>query len=208
MQMRDLIQIVEQVEHLDELQGVKRHTEQDFQARGDVRRYMESQGFTCLGMGTYAAVFDHPSFNKRYVLRVFHDDNYETFISFCMSQQGNPHLPRFHGKLMKMGPAAMIRMERLEPMMDFAQAGPVDEGFERIEGFLTAAVKGNQTALDKVNEIAQDIGVGELVETILKCYAAMPPRSHFDVSTDNIMRRGSTLVITDPWWGAKKPFMR
>lgn len=203
-----MYEITESIDPLNELHGAKKHLSKNFSSRQDVVSYMDSKGFTCLGHGTYAAVFDHPDFKNKYVLRLFHDLFYEDFIQFCLARPQNPHLPKFHGKLIKMGNASMIRTERLDSMFDSAAAGPVDDAIERMEPYMEKASKGDEAAHQSLLRIASEIGFEDILSTMLECYKAMPSRAHFDVSSDNIMLRSSTLVINDPWWGAKKPFMR
>lgn len=191
---------------LDELQGIRQHREQTFYTKGQVREYLEEKGFECLGIGMYGGVFDHPSFGGRYVLKVFADPFYEGFLDWCRTQDGNPHLPRIVGKVMRLtGVGRMVRIERLEPMTR------VVYGQARLGRYVTFLRDRSRVKPDEVERITAHIdgmGLTHLRETLDAVAARTPKGGEIDLSPENFMMRGETIVISDPYAGAAIPFLR
>jgi hypothetical protein len=192
MDMRTLINLCEH-QQLDELQGVKAHPKR-FLSKDEFLAYMAERGFEKLGAGHYGAVFDHPAFGGRYVLKVFSDPAYEAFLEFCATHK-SPHLPRVTGKVIKVSQnARMVRLERLEPMTR-AQADAAD--------------------LDGMGDAAWQIAKGEATidlypeyqgSTLFELLIALERNTGIHMSTDllgerNFMLRGDTIVVSDPYVG-------
>lgn len=187
-------------DRLDELHGVKKHLAQNFPSKQAVVAYMQKQGFESLGVGEFGAAFDHPSFNGKYVLKVFGDENYEYFVNFCRTQPQNPNLPKFYGKTIRLGPTArMVRMERL-----YVLPNPNDKD---IIAVLTLA---SRAAFDDIDEDEAQRLVASYPEPFHGLYktayelAMISPGGSATIDMiGNVMLRktGDTMVIMDPYDG-------
>ncbi|RYD65187.1 MAG: hypothetical protein EOP83_07930 [Verrucomicrobiaceae bacterium] len=200
--------LLEEPEQLDELQGIKRHgTDKDFTGRNQVVMYLQSKGFDVLGYGEYGAVCDHPSFNGKYVLKVFRDKNFEVFIDYCKANAGNRYLPKFHGKLIRLGEAAaMIRVEKLNPVSDDFYYQALGQLVVMVHRYThpSANDEMRQQALDWV----EDMSYEEFFETLVTLTQNAPAGAEMDLHPGNFMRRGPRggVVISDPYKGAELPF--
>lgn len=76
---------------------------------------MAEHGFTLLGQGKYATVFNNPT--SSYVIKVFLKDTaYLTWLKFCFENPRNPFVPQIRGKVVKLTPIFMaVRLEKLLP---------------------------------------------------------------------------------------------
>ncbi|RYD61313.1 MAG: hypothetical protein EOP83_17335 [Verrucomicrobiaceae bacterium] len=201
MDMRSLIALCES-QIVTELQGIKQDAATVFDSKDHVVEFMVKKGFTVLGQGQWGAVFDHPDFKRRYVLKLFSDRYYEAFVNACIVHPGNPHLPRFFGKVMKVTDTArMVRIEKLKPFNSDQRTEEFldDVGFEIAE-------RGRITRMQTL--AAENLGLSELLPTMLSLGENLPEGAIYDIHAENIMKRGNTLVITDPWGGDHIPFLR
>lgn len=220
MEMRSIMAIVEgepapavctqifQEAHLsplNELQGVKGHAAADLRSKNDVLMYLKQKGFKIVGSGTFGIVCDHPSFGGRYVLKIFSDSAYESFIDYCVKNAGNPHLPKVFGKMIRMKTnACMVRIEVLSPMSD------ADWNALFIPGLCR---KAEQVAR---GELSPKIGMGmathldqeSLFTTLVDVIRHKPPGAGLDLTSHagNCMMRGNTIVVTDPFKSKDAPF--
>ena len=187
--MRQYMHIVETA-YLGELMGaeaVHRAGKQTFSSMNEFIQFMSQRGFTCLGHGAYGAVFDCPEFNGKYVMKVFHDPIYLHHVKYCMAHIGNPHLPRFFGRLMKItDKAAMVRVEVLQPVQREVFRHKIFPAISYLNGFRT-----REAALEKV-------GPG-LIETLEDIAKHSPSGAKLDFHGGNFMMRGDTVVVTDPY---------
>lgn len=190
---------------IDELQGIRQHAEQDFQSKQDVVAYIRSKGFTMLGSaGMYGAVFDHPSFGGRYVLKVFSDPFYEQFLTWAATQN-SPHLPKIVGKVMKIGSGSMVRIERLDTMSErFWTRCGLEEVCTEIVEFEPLTAKG----WGDVENLANARGLSALFPILKTVSVNKPSGSILDFHDGNFMLRGKTIVLTDPYSGGAIPFMK
>lgn len=186
---------------LDELQGVKRHLEQGLTSKQAVIAYMQKKGFELLGAGTFGAVFDHPSFAGKYVIKVFSDQNYEYFVDFCRTQPQNPNLPKFFGKTIPLGPhGRMVRMERL-----YVPANPLDRD---VAAVLTLASRAAFDDIDESEAEALVAGYPERFQGLYKtafelCMISPGGSATIDMIGNVMVRKsGDTLVISDPYDGS------
>lgn len=192
---------------LDELQGVRSHVAATFKRVQDVVDYLEERGFDYLGSGSYGAVFDHPSFDSRYVLKVFKDPFYEQFLNYAIKNRQDPHMPRIVGKVMRLsGYGAMVRIEVLREMSD--QQYRYLRLHDQVD-YVQCRVYG--THLDEAetavfNKINAQHDLGTLMESIDNLIRAKPAGAHLDLHEGNFMYRGSTIVISDPYSGSNEPF--
>jgi hypothetical protein len=176
-------------EFITELQGVKSHLTR-FPTKKAFFTYMADQGFQLLGAGNSGAVFDHPKFQGRYVMKCFTDRAYEGFVRYAMAHQDNPHLPRFFGDVIKVSAnGRIVRTERLTPMTKVAQRHAF-----RLLAKTETHIKG-QIDYDTLTAwFTEDQDEG-LVQTFL----SIPDAD--DLHEENMMMRGEIIVITDPYGG-------
>jgi hypothetical protein len=200
MNMRNFITICES-QIVNELHGIKQDAATDFQSKDHVVDFMVQKGFKVLGQGQWGAVFDHADFHGRYVLKLFSDQFYDAFLRYCAANKDNPHLPRVFGKIMQVGQGSMVRIERLTPF----------HADEQTEEFLDdvghdISVRGRITQMQLLT--AENLGLSAILPTMLALGKATPRNAAYDIHAENIMVRGDTLVITDPWGGDYIPFLR
>lgn len=192
---------LDEVLRLDELHGIKGQR-RTFRDEDDFRHFMEEKGFHCLGEGYYGMVFTHRSFHGRYVLKVFNDAFYEAFIKIAKANADNPHFPRFIGDVMPVTQTArMVRVEVLKPI-PHAEIVKLSENF----GFMDLKIQAQDVADGEfeIDECEVEPGWEKFFEALVEVYRHKPEGAHSDLHMENVMKRGSTYVITDPYKGAKR----
>lgn len=207
MDMRSIIALVEQRQELDELQGVKGQPTK-FDNFESFLRFMGDQGFHMLGYGLSGAVFTHRAFHGRYVLKVFQDKFYEEFVKMVQANP-SPHFPRFVGRLMKVTPeVSMVRIEVLKDMTNAQFEQMIGGQLDFID--LKMAAEDIATGEMDMDELEVDLSTRHLetfFQAMVMTYSHKPDGARYDLHAENIMLRGSVLVIADPWQGAKRyPF--
>ncbi|RYD59603.1 MAG: hypothetical protein EOP83_20570 [Verrucomicrobiaceae bacterium] len=206
--MRRIIGLVEAEQPLNELRGIRGDVEgaKDLDSKHGVIAYMEEKGFTTLGYGMWGAVFDHPQFQGRYVLKLFADKFYEMFINYCQAQPSNPYLPKFVGKIIRVNAdARLVRIERLEPL-----TGTDDEFQDALDRIGTYLLIKNPkpSVAQRIERIADEYNIAHLIPTMRDLAQKLPAGAAYDVHTENMMLRDGKTVITDPWAGAEIPFLK
>jgi hypothetical protein len=210
MKMRELLLDHDNLEgssRLDELQGVRGHLAKagEFQNKNDVVAYLKQRGFAYVGHGTYAGVFDHPSFRGRYVLKVFCDKHYEVFLNYCIQHQGNDHLPKIYGKVLPLGQnGRMVRIEKLRPLTA-AEYRSLELG--KLNDYVWDHLrKPSPEAERSLVAWADRNDLRDLLSTVIDVMRSKPEGALPDLNSGNFMWRGRTLVLTDPYAGAEIPF--
>lgn len=161
-------------------------------------------GWIGIGRGAYGSVYHKPGFN--YVLKLFSGDDlaYRTFLSMVMSNP-NIHFPQFRGKLIRVVPRYYaIRMEKLDRTTE------IDVSFDELM-YMDAYI-----SLKRGYDPSDDNDDGwwfqnatiwaSLEENQSLCYALdLIAQLNFplDLKLANIMKRGDTLVFTDPVCGRR-----
>lgn len=183
---------LEEFARIDELAGIKQYNPAHINNLAELERFMAQFGFTCLDGGEFSRVFENPKLGQ--VVKVYNDECYDQFIALCKANTGNPHLPRFKGNSIRLRPdARMIRIERLTPM------GGFDEF--KAEGIYTML----HIAKDRVFNVEPgDWEVPPESESLLKafeliCANLQENKCWIDIGQGNMMKRGNTLVILDPY---------
>lgn len=88
--------------------------------RSDVneyRKYLENNGWTVIGSGSYGVVFE--KLNKNYVLKVYEDLGYDLFLEFLEDHINNPHFPNIKRKIIQNNPdrfLGVVAIEKLKPI--------------------------------------------------------------------------------------------
>lgn len=189
MDMRHLMEIVEGAR-----QGIVNEIARPL-TRRDADAVLRGAGYRCLGTGSFAAVYRKPG--ASYVLKVFAaaDRAYAAFIALAKQHADNPHFPRFFGRIVQVTPGYhAIRMEPLTPY--------------RYDETLIAFYLRHRdwTPQDPHSHMAMQLGdaleyleehprmreaLDLIIDNLLGGYET-------DMKQDNLMMRGSTVVVTDP----------
>lgn len=179
---------------------------------------MRDHGWNILGTGFEATVAEKPGLP--YVLKVFlKQSKYTQFVQFCQQHGNNPYLPRFSRYVRPVPHTrfSYVRMEKLKPvnerrlMTAYAEyMCAVDQVFkseDRTPVFWNHAL--SRWELDELPEKEGYTDVAQCaaqaptqwthtIEALVKLMQSEGIKQ-FDLHPDNMMLRGSTLVITDPF---------
>lgn len=181
----------------------------DLQGRGEnsAEKKLTNWGYEKAASGTFADVYTKPGTNK--VLKVFDDDRgYLQFIRF-VKKNPSQHYPVFLSKLVKVSPwINAIRIEKLTP---------IGRNYRGVSKEDLSEIIRRMSWYDNWDEMIADTtkrqGTKEIIE-LLKYFQKTQPglldavRSLFsntkkktdvDLHDDNMMLRGDTIVISDPW---------
>ena len=182
-----------------------------------VTNLMESKGFRKIGYGSYAAIYQGRRDNT--VVKFFEPDNcYKQYVKLITKHQTNPHFPKIK-KLVRFKKKPFsglyaLKMESLKAL--------TDEEYRENLGFHCYTVTKIQTHPNSLNlsfSIAahtHKLSVPEIKDKALewakenldfaKCIdliaKGMKTNCREDLHQGNIMKRGSTWVIIDPYYEA------
>lgn len=160
--------------------------------RGTVFELMRKFGFSQMGQGKYATVFDHPKLD--YVIKVMHKDTaYFKWLDFCKANQNNKFVPKIRGKLIKITEFFYaIRLEKLNKN--------VFKDIYDLIGFL-------QHPIEALNGDTDDIGLMDMNTPLLQdpdfrkiLHVLARNTRLLDVHYDNVMFRRDQPVIIDPFF--------
>lgn len=163
-----------------------------------------------IGAGFYATVFSRPGSNDVYKLYTAKDTGYTRFLKYVMANQDNPHLPKIKGspKQIKMPKNKnslegkdwiLVRMERLDPHTDadpyFGRIKAVIDGLEYDTPDLLARRESAKGA--NFRYIANNYP--DLLKVLVWIVDNNTQISRPDLHDENVMQRGDTVVIIDPY---------
>lgn len=155
---------------------------------------LSAAGWSCIGAGTYADVYEKP--NVPFVLKVFsaRDQAYLDFLK-VISTHDNPHFPVVKGKLVKISPYFhAVRLEKLTPYRPFELRG---EDFLKCVNAYFDVIGGNDGDV-KLAEALNDMPtVKEALDIIYHSLS----RHRMDLWEYNVMMRGNEIVFIDPVFG-------
>lgn len=161
-----------------------------------------AHGWTLLGKGAEAAVAEHPQ--KGYVLKIWPINSLYTKFVRMVQKYPNPHFPQF-SKVMKPIPGtkfSYVRMEKLVKVTQYDILVDMPECFCAIKDIY---LQSNQALPYWIEANMADIRCPTLtpmakqaVKLISAQMKKIGPR--LDLHPGNIMRRGHTWVITDPYY--------
>jgi hypothetical protein len=206
--------------HLDEIS-----LKQEIKAGRTPAKILQKYGWTILGSGLNGTVAQHPK--KPYVLKLFtRDQRYQKFIKFVEQNQGNKHLPVINKNLRQIPDTPMyyIRMERLIPISeqdlwtkyqpemlyltllgiknDIDISNPDEDNIKTILNNLHMGTN----ILRKVDFSALWAALNKSprpswvdISRKLVDFAYANDIDFLDTHNENLMLRGNTLVITDPF---------
>ena len=179
---------------------------------------LKDHGWNILGTGYEATVAEKPG--APYVLKIFPQvSKYVQFVQFCQQHADSEHLPRFSRYVRPVPHTrfSYVRMEKLKPVREAALLSTyaeylcaVDQVFrseDRTPVFWNHAM--SRWDLDELPEKQGYTDVAacaqqappewsKLIEQLVKLMQAEHIKQ-FDLHSENMMLRGGTLVITDPF---------
>lgn len=180
--MREFMNIVEN-KMLSELKGVRDFRTVSMKTLVDM---LERNGFKPIGEGYFSYVYERGN----EAVKLYFDKCYDQFIALARANP-NPHFPKFKGNSVKFGPSIrMIRMEKLTPITPFGEA---DRVARMVKSYYNAARDGNEVDYEVPEE---EKGLFEACRIL---YENNKANCYFDMHGANVMMRGSTIVITDPF---------
>lgn len=209
---------------LTELEITKQFKDRD----QSLRQIVKKHGWYLLGEGIEATVAEHPK--RIYVLKIWpKGSNYEHFVEFVQENQSNPHVPRF-SRYARAVPGTKYMYVRMEKLSHIPHTKLIKSYPAELIWIYAIGVKNNITSLsgnpwyfvsDQMDRFGIKVDANTDLETDLKevwekfgfpspswieiCEnliraAQQHGISRFDLHGENVMTRGQTLVITDPWF--------
>jgi hypothetical protein len=171
-----------------------------------VERRLEIHGFEMLGDGASGSVWSHPQVS--YVLKLFmiSDVSYLEYVKMVINGAANPHFPRFRGRPIQLtSKVYAIRMEKLSPWRDNS-ASVLDRAIHTIMDVLYEGVNWRKQLQLRDSETQRAVSIAFAkwphLESALDRLVSFE-QSHSDAAWDlheeNIMKRGSVPVFTDPF---------
>jgi len=140
---------------------------------------IEKLGFEFCGGGCHAEVYVYNQDDTKFALKIFHNDGaYLRWLEFCYQHQDNEYLPKILSKIYDLG----------------------GDSYAVFLEYLVIDMLGvTQTKLWDAIQYHRDSGDPKIqaVVDILEANAHMD-----DLHDENVMFRGETPVVTDPWCGS------
>lgn len=179
----------------------------------------QTYGIRVLGLGSFATVFWHPSWN--FVYKIYEEDSgFAQYVEYCMENNDNPHLLRvlrpprkvhaFH--LRKKETSTTLWAVKLELLTDLTKPAMqvVNSGrlWNAVQDYVDDAEQFDYNNIssgrDDLNQIFTQYDMIGLVKTLadLSDYVGIHPED-FDLHHRNLMMRGETIVILDPLMGSE-----
>lgn len=142
-----------------------------------------------IGEGAYAGVFAKP--DDPYVIKLFQQDpGYEKFLSYVLSNQQNPHVPRIKGKPVTI--EKYYKIVRLEKLSKYSTDQHLDT-YTRIVGYVADYGKPYANVSNSKKLEKQYPQLIPLLQELSK------HKYMLDLNPGNILFRGNVPVITDPY---------
>ena len=150
----------------------------------------EVTGSKFLGSGAFGRVWGLP--NGKVLKSFIKDKGYQIFLDFIRKNPGNPHLPRVYYRGHWAG-RNVVLMEKLEPTENL--------GYET-KNMLGSEVRSmgreNYQVKPWLNPVMFTEQLTETVQQLYEIYRTTPSLT-LDLHDANMMMRGETIVITDPF---------
>jgi hypothetical protein len=155
--------------------------------------HLATLGWTLIGHGQFSLVYANPKFD--YVLKIFTQDTPGgiEWLEYVVANQKNPFLPRVYGKMWRISATAYaVRMERLMPFK--SKTDPV---FAKYIDPELQSRHWEEIFVEENTEFLETNwpDLAAAFETILELSQY---NGDDDLNLSNIMKRGDSLVITDP----------
>jgi hypothetical protein len=193
---------------LSELTGVKQYLKPD----ATVHDVLKEKGYSPVGRGMYATVYAHPQLP--YVLKIFkvEDHAYLNFVKM-VKKHNNDHFPKFRGLPMRIPNTEYygIRMERLTEWEPNTREDKLENRLDKALVHISGLVD-DLPDWRKISTLPDDQVTKKLLSDfferwpqfldaliLLQEFERTTREVYFDLHSGNIMKRGSTPVITDPF---------
>lgn len=169
----------------------------------DAGQILTQAGYEKAGSGMFADVWTKPESN--YALKLFDssDDSYVDFVKMAR-QHKSPYFPEFKGSLIKVTSEYYgVRLEKLSGHPDDSFAEIIQKYADYRYRSLTNRIQPDDTFDSVISDMA-DLeaaysGLTKACDIMAQTLAKTPSRA-FDIHKHNIMMRGTTPVIIDPFW--------
>lgn len=209
--------------NLNELLGTKQYRNlTDQESDNIVQKFLDSGGYKKLGSGAYATVYEKDGTAIKFWKT---DGAYEAFIDFCLKNKSE-HLPKFLSKIKKISHPngdkfSYIKMEKLSPVSPDTKVYGINA--EYLSTRFSDWFENGKKKISNASQISSAVALymEEKVERRFKNlsdsdidsiigFLEMALRVHLvadydkvypDMHSENVMLRGNTLVITDPYFG-------
>lgn len=152
-----------------------------------LEKFLKKNKFVYLGQGIGGIAFERPGYP--WVFKIFRNDPaYFHFLQYAITHQDNPNLPKIKGKFIRLGDGAYaVRMEKLQPLpRDSNLVWP--DIYDKHRSDFNAIP---QKMSDKFK--AEYPGIWRALKDTYK------PGFILDLHVGNVMMRGKTPVLIDPW---------
>lgn len=138
-----------------------------------------------IGTGFYSQVYARPQDN--FVIKIFREDKgYSTFLQYITQNSNNPYVPKLKGKIIKLpNDYYVIRLEKLKRMDN--------DLFKKIEW--AANNDHDKPLIQELND--KYPGLLEFVRSLRQM--SYDNKVMYDLHGGNMMMRGDTPVVTDPF---------
>jgi hypothetical protein len=185
----------------------------DLEGRGEnsAEKKLTNWGYEKAGSGTFADVYTKPGTDK--VLKVFDDEDrgYLQFIRF-VKKNPSPNYPVFLSKLIKVSHwIYAIRIEKLTPIGGNYHGVSKEDLLETLRRM--ARFNDWDQMIAEIAERGDKLSQPEIIELLTYFKKTQPglldavklvvnntkKKTEIDFHDENIMLRGDTIVISDPW---------
>jgi len=163
--------------------------------KDQVSAFVEQNNLKVIGNGTFGVVVEKPGYP--FLIKLFSDADkaYLDWIAFCNANKSNKFLPKFKGKVGRA--AKRLLYVRLEKLTHAPNDEPAD-ALNQMIGEYDAGMP-----MSRISQWFPDYHNDDELELVLKKLISISDgkfksRIGVDISGDNVMMRGSTVVITDP----------
>lgn len=190
---------------LNELIGIKKEISKQAKLR-TVERRLEIHGFEMLGDGASGSVWHYPGMN--YVLKLFtaDDQSYLDFVRMVQQDTSNPHFPRFRGRPIQLTKHVFaVRMELLNKWQP-NDASALDRAIGTLMDVMYEAQNWKHSLGLKHEGSQRDVDIAfrkwpQLEQAVQRLVDFEQAHAHatWDLHHDNVMKRGSVPVFTDPF---------
>lgn len=209
----DYKEITNRIDELN-LDGYKQVKNTEWNYPNELIDYLDNHGFKRMGKGFFSEVWSSES--ESFVIKINmgrnYDENYLKFVEYCRNNKQNPHLPKM-GKIKNLKTMDgrdfyILFIEKLSTVKSY------DLGFEGgndynnfMDGCCFSYLRHNKKDLDIIISDFSDHyniyhdSMRKQLSELVKIYSdmiEMVGMDNMDMETKNLMRRGNTLVITDP----------
>ena len=162
--------------------------------RRAAEKILLQNGYEKLNFGAYSDVYEKEG--SPFVLKLFssNDKGYVMFYQWCQANAGNPHVPVFKSKIIRITDNYnAIRMERLYPL---------NSEMRILVMYIVTYFRGlylryfkNRDFIEAKQKIPEDIR--NLLDNLYSYMKSHDMTSNYDIKIENFMRRGNDLVFID-----------